>query len=73
MSTADKLGFLMDQSDSKITLSTPMTKPQTLGDVRLEMLGDRQGSNIGMIETLQTFQFSVGLNFPLEPFCYFVL
>ena len=37
------------------------------------MLGDSSGEFEGMIVTMQTFQFSIGMNFPLEPFCYFQL
>lgn len=42
-----------------------------MSDVQVKMLGDQQGQYEGMIVTLQTFQMTVSLNFPLEPFCYF--
>ncbi len=52
VTTADQQGFLIDESDANISLFTQMTIPQTLGEVAIQLLGDNQGMNKGMISTL---------------------
>jgi len=71
VTTVDQQGYLIDQSEQNLSLSTPMNEVGNLIGKELAMLGDSNGQNIGRLFTYNTLSFFMSSYIPFEQFCYF--
>ena len=71
ITTLDSKGYLVDQSEPDLALSTRMTESGTLVSKELLMLGDSNGENRGRVFEYNKLRFVLSSNIPFEQFCYF--
>ena len=70
VTTQDKEGYLVDQSEAELALATKMTKVGKLVGKEVSLLGDANGVNIGRIFEYNQISFFLNSQIPFEQFCY---
>jgi hypothetical protein len=69
--TSDHLSFVIDKTFSPLSLKTLATVAQPFEYTEIYPLGDVNGNNVGKVGTENIVQITVGLSFPLQPYCVF--
>ena len=68
---SDSLGYLIEQSPDNLELDTEMTITGELASEDIQVLGDEEGENAGMVASYNKLALFLSSYIPFEKDCYF--